>query len=60
MALLEKSMSEISSHFYQNSCIGGISEIFDALVPIQGKGCVHQAWSVGMLLKAGIDAGLHH
>lgn len=44
-------MSGLKQHFYHANCIHGISEIFDGLDPDSGKGCVQQAWSIGMLLK---------
>ncbi len=42
---------KIQQHFYYEGCLNGIAEIFDGLEPGTGKGCVQQAWSVGMLLK---------
>jgi predicted glycogen debranching enzyme len=38
-------------HFYNNSGIHCISEIFDGLEPKDGKGCIQQAWSIGALLR---------
>jgi predicted glycogen debranching enzyme len=43
-------MSGLRDHFYHSDCINGISEIFDGADPGPGRGCIHQAWSVGMLL----------
>lgn len=43
-------MSSLKEHFYHEDCINGLSEIFDGGTPGPGRGCVHQAWSVGMLL----------
>jgi predicted glycogen debranching enzyme len=37
-------------HFYNDGCARGIAEIFDGQEPGKGKGCVQQAWSVGMLI----------
>jgi predicted glycogen debranching enzyme len=34
------------------SCIGSISEIFDAELPFNPRGCVAQAWSVAEVLRA--------
>jgi glycogen debranching enzyme len=34
------------------SCIGSISEIFDAEAPFDPRGCVAQAWSVAEVLRA--------
>ncbi|MEP6793844.1 MAG: amylo-alpha-1,6-glucosidase, partial [Saprospiraceae bacterium] len=44
-------MGPMKEHFYHADCIHGISEIFDGENPGPGKGCIHQAWSVGMLLR---------
>ncbi|MDQ3015313.1 MAG: glycogen debranching enzyme N-terminal domain-containing protein [Bacteroidota bacterium] len=41
----------LEHHFYHEDGIHAISEIFDGGKPGQGKGCIQQAWSVGMLLK---------
>ena len=48
---IESKMAGLKRHFYEDNCLHGISEIFDGLNPASGKGCVQQAWSVGMLLK---------
>ena len=52
------------------SCIGSVSEIFDAEAPFTARGCIAQAWSVAELVRcwvktAGLNAepglsGLHH
>lgn len=44
-------MAPLRRHFYEEGCIHGISEIFDGSEPGTGRGCVQQAWSVGMVLK---------
>ncbi|HMO38770.1 MAG TPA: amylo-alpha-1,6-glucosidase [Saprospiraceae bacterium] len=44
-------MKALKHHFYEENCLHGISEIFDGEHPQQGKGCIQQAWSVGMLVK---------
>ncbi|MFZ1677580.1 MAG: amylo-alpha-1,6-glucosidase [Saprospiraceae bacterium] len=44
-------MGPMKEHFYHADCIHGISEIFDGENSGPGKGCIHQAWSVGMLLR---------
>lgn len=49
-AVREK-MQAFEKHFYEESCLGGISEIFDGKVPGEGRGCIQQAWSIGMLIK---------
>jgi glycogen debranching enzyme len=34
------------------SCIGSISEVFDAVEPYKPRGCIAQAWSVAEVLRA--------
>lgn len=49
----KKVLSEITSlktHFYNDNCMHGVSEIFDGLKPQEGRGTVQQAWSVGALI----------
>jgi glycogen debranching enzyme len=43
-------MSGLKEHFYHSDGMHCISEIFDGEKPGPGKGCIHQAWSVGMML----------
>ncbi len=50
-----KASEKLQQHFYNEGCLNGIAEIFDGLQPIAGKGCVQQAWSIGMLLKVFLD-----
>ncbi len=45
----------LENHFYESDCIQGISEIFDGANPNKGKGCIQQAWSIGMLIKVLFD-----
>jgi predicted glycogen debranching enzyme len=47
---------QLQQHFYNDGCLNCIAEIFDGLQPAGGKGCVQQAWSVGMLLKVFLDS----
>jgi glycogen debranching enzyme len=54
VAMLQK----LKSHFYNEGCVNGISEIFDGLHPDHGKGCVNQAWSVSNLLLLIINNNL--
>ena len=56
LALLEP----LKQHFYRNECILGISEVFDGKMPRKGKGAVHQAWSVGAVLKTLLDLKARH
>ncbi|CCH53680.1 glycogen debranching enzyme [Fibrisoma limi BUZ 3] len=44
-------LATLKQHFYENDCLFGISEIFDGLHPKRGRGTVHQAWSVGAMIK---------
>lgn len=48
---VQKWIAPIEEHFYSDNGIHGISEIFDGLNPKDGKGCIQQAWSVGMMIK---------
>jgi predicted glycogen debranching enzyme len=50
-----KASEKLQQHFYIEGCFNGIAEIFDGLQPRAGKGCVQQAWSVGMLMKVFLD-----
>lgn len=42
---------ELENHFYNDSGLGNISEIFDGDEPMKGRGCYAQAWSVGEILR---------
>ena len=42
--------AQLRDHFYNEGCCHAIAEIYDGLNPLKGKGCVHQAWSVGNML----------
>lgn len=48
-------LQPLKLHFYRDDCVLGISEIFDGAKPLAGKGTVHQAWSVGAVLKVMLD-----
>lgn len=50
-AHVESLLGLLKNHFYNQDCIGGISEIFDGLEPNQGKGTIQQAWSVSALIR---------
>src|SRR5262245_12198005 len=39
------------------TCIGSISEIFDAEAPFTPRGCIAQAWSVAEVLRAWVKMG---
>ena len=47
-----RSSKQLEQHFYREDGINAISEIFDGGLPGRGKGCIQQAWSVGMTIKA--------
>lgn len=51
-------LSSLKEHFYNEECLHGISEIFDGLDPSEGKGCMHQAWSVSNLILLLINENL--
>ncbi len=53
-----QSMEVLKSHFYEEDCIHGISEIFDGKNPNEGRGTVQQAWSISGLLKVFIEGEL--
>ncbi len=52
-------LEPLKQHFYQHECLLGISEVFDGQAPKAGKGTIHQAWSVGAILKALLDLKAH-
>ena len=49
--IIKEKAKGLQRHFYEEACINGISEIFDGENPRQGKGCIQQAWSIGMYIK---------
>ncbi len=53
-SIWEKSAS-LQDHFYQAECLHAVSEIFDGGEPGPGRGCIQQAWSIGMLLRVFLD-----
>jgi len=42
----------LEEHFYHRDGIQCISEVFDGARPNEGKGCIQQAWGIGMTLLA--------
>lgn len=48
-------MESLIDHFYHRDALHAVSEIFDGGQPGPGRGCIHQAWSVGMLLRVLLD-----
>ncbi len=53
-SIWEKSTT-LQEHFYNKDCLHAMSEIFDGDHPGPGRGCVQQAWSIGMLLRVFLD-----
>ena len=51
-------LEPLRQHFYKDNGIHCISEIFNGSGPQEGKGCIHQAWSVAAIIKLYIDFGL--
>ncbi len=52
-------LESLQKHFYEEEGLHCLSEVFDGKEPKQGKGCIHQAWSVGAILKLYCDYKLH-
>jgi predicted glycogen debranching enzyme len=50
---LRKTLAGLDAHL-DESCIGQVSEVFDAEAPYTPRGCVAQAWSVAELLRCRI------
>lgn len=50
-AFITKKMESLKTHFYDEGCLHGVSEIFDGRDTGDGRGTIQQAWSVGALLK---------
>ncbi|MCG2461233.1 glycogen debranching enzyme N-terminal domain-containing protein [Flavobacteriaceae bacterium F89] len=48
-------LAPLRKHFYSDEGLHCISEIFDGADPQQGKGTIHQAWSVSALIKLYAD-----
>ncbi len=49
-------VAKLEDHFYTKEGLHCISENFDGEIPLIGKGCIQQAWSIGMTLLALIKA----
>lgn len=49
---VKKQSKKLEEHFYTQDGLYAISENFDGSIPGPGKGCIQQAWSVGMTLMA--------
>jgi predicted glycogen debranching enzyme len=49
-------VQKLKHHFYNEDGLYAISENFDGLHPGPGKGCIQQAWSVGMTALALLNA----
>lgn len=48
---IESALQPLKEHFYKHECVYGISEIFDGDQPVEGKGTIHQAWSIGAMIQ---------
>ncbi|MCK0146610.1 amylo-alpha-1,6-glucosidase [Arenibacter sp. F26102] len=51
-------LEPLKEHFYFYNGIHCISEVFNGDDPKEGKGCIHQAWSVAAIIKLYVDYGL--
>lgn len=51
IAAIQQKAARLQQHFYEEGCLMGIAEIFDGEQPEAGRGCIQQAWSIGMLIK---------
>ena len=49
---IRKKARRLEQHFYSEAGLYAMSEIFDGGQPEAGKGCIQQAWSAGMTIKA--------
>ncbi len=56
---VKKELEILKTHFYDADCLHGISEIFDGLNPKDGRGTIHQAWSVSAIIKLYTDYELY-
>lgn len=56
-ARIRQQMEALRQHFYEADGLYAISEIFDGEQPDAGRGCVQQAWSIGMLLRVYQELG---
>ena len=55
-AWVKEHAKKLEHHFYLEDGLHAISENFDGGQPGQGKGCIQQAWSIGMTLLALLQA----
>jgi predicted glycogen debranching enzyme len=53
-----KALEGFANHL-ADSCIGSISEVFDAEAPYTPRGCIAQAWSVAEVLRAWVKVAKH-
>lgn len=56
--IAESFLQPLALHL-STSCIGNISEIFDAEPPFTARGCIAQAWSVAEVLRAWLNLQTH-
>lgn len=52
-------LKPLQEHFYHRDGLHTISEIFDGDHPLEGRGCIHQAWSVAAIIKLYSDHKLY-
>ncbi|MDF2437634.1 MAG: glycogen debranching protein [Bacteroidota bacterium] len=55
---VQEHLKALKKHFYEAECLHAISEVFDGIEPKEGKGCIHQAWSVSNLILLLINENL--
>ena len=55
---VKEHVKKLEAHFYKEDGLYAISENFDGGTPQTGKGCIQQAWSVGMTLLALMQADI--
>lgn len=47
---INTNLKSLQEHFYKHGGINCMAEIFDGLEPMEGKGTLHQAWSVAAVI----------
>ncbi|MDD5086057.1 MAG: amylo-alpha-1,6-glucosidase, partial [Candidatus Omnitrophica bacterium] len=56
---LRSSLDDFLKHHLREACLGSVSELFDGDPPHSPRGCFAQAWSVGEILRAYEELGVH-
>lgn len=44
-------------HLDEETCVGPMSEVFDAEFPFTPRGCITQGWTVGEFPRCGLKTG---